>query len=193
MIIRSMLPRFYAPHIVAGLSQVTLPAEEARHLSRVLRLRAGDEVAVFDGRGTEFRAVVEVAVRDAASLRLIEPLPATAAPSVRVVVAQSVLKGSSMDEAIRDAAMMGAEAIEPLLTSHADVRTSFARRTETVERWRRVALAAVKQSRRATLPVISEPRSLDAWLQTASFDQRLLFVEPACSVTARPMNALLKM
>jgi len=186
-----MLPRFYAPHIDAGLSAVTLPPDEARHLTRVLRLGVGAEVAVFDGRGAEFRAVVEVAVRDTASLRVLEPLPVTAAPSIAVVVGQSVLKGGSMDDAIRDATMMGAEAIDPLLTANADVKTSVARRTETLERWRRIALASVKQSRRATLPVISEPRNLAAWLPAASsFDLKLLFIEPQAGTAAQPMHSL---
>jgi 16S rRNA (uracil1498-N3)-methyltransferase len=186
-----MLPRFYAPHIDAGLAIVTLPADEARHLTRVLRLGAGDEVAVFDGRGAEYRAVVEVAVRDTVSLRVVAPLPVTPAPSISVVVVQSVLKGSSMDDAIRDATMMGAEAIDPVLAAHADVKTSFARRAETIERWRRVALASVKQSRRATLPVISEPRSLDAWLPASSSDMKLLFVEPSSEVSGATMHSLL--
>jgi len=186
-----MLPRFYAPHIDAGLSAVTLPPDEARHLTRVLRLGVGAEVAVFDGRGSEFRAVVEVAVRDTASLRVLEPLPVTPAPSIAVVVGQSVLKGGSMDDAIRDATMMGAEAIDPLLTANADVKTSVARRTETLERWRRIALASVKQSRRATLPVISEPRNLAAWLPAASsFDLKLLFIEPQAGTAAQPMHSL---
>ena len=187
-----MLPRFYAPHIDAALSAVTLPADEARHLTRVLRLGVGAEVAVFDGRGSEFRAVVEVAVRDTASLRVLEPLPVTPAPAIAVVVAQSVLKGGSMDDAIRDATMMGAEAIDPLLTANADVKTSVARRAETLERWRRIALASVKQSRRATLPVISEPRSLAAWLPAASsFDLKLLFVEPQAGIAGQPMHSLM--
>ncbi|MEO5897641.1 MAG: RsmE family RNA methyltransferase [Vicinamibacterales bacterium] len=187
-----MLPRFYAPHIDAGLAVVTLPADEARHLTRVLRLGAGDEVAVFDGRGSEFRAVVEVAVRETASLRLLEPLPVTPALSVSAVVAQAMLKGSSMDDAMRDATMMGADAIDPLLTAHSDVKASFARRTETLERWRRVALASVKQSRRATLPVISEPRTLEAWLDGSRFDLKLLFVEPSAACQPQPLRSLLE-
>src|SRR5688572_16178803 len=102
-----MLPRFYAPDLDPERASVTLPADEARHLTRVLRLGAGAEVSVFDGRGLEFRAVVEVAVRDTVSLRLLEPLPAPASPPVQMIVVQAVLKGSSMDDAVRDATMMG--------------------------------------------------------------------------------------
>ncbi|HJR61868.1 MAG TPA: RsmE family RNA methyltransferase [Vicinamibacterales bacterium] len=185
-----MLPRFYAPDLDRELASVTLPADEARHLTRVLRLGAGDEAVVFDGRGVVFRAVVEAAVRDTASLRLIEPVPAPASPAVQMVVVQAVLKGSSMDDAIRDATMMGAVAIEPVLTAHADVKASFVRRPETVERWRRVALAAVKQSRRPTLPVIEEPRTFEAWLAAPSGEMKLLFVEPSARCAPQTLKMI---
>ena len=187
-----MRPRFYAPDLDREQSLVTLPAGEARHLTRVLRLGAGDEVAVFDGRGAEFRAVVEVAVRDTASLRLLELLPALPSLPVQIVVAQAVLKGSSMDDAVRDATMMGAEAIEPLLTEHTDVKASVARRPESLERWQRVALAAVKQSRRVTLPPIREPRSFDEWISEPFGEMRLIFVEPAADCARQGLKSLLE-
>ena len=155
-----MPPRFYAPDLDPGLASVKLSPEESRHLTRVLRLGAGAEVSVFDGRGREFRGEVEVAVRETVSVRLLERLPSPPTPPVQTVVVQAVLKGSSMDDAIRDATMMGAEAIEPVRTAHTDVKASFVRRPETLERWGRVALAAVKQSRRATLPVVPYARKM---------------------------------
>src|SRR5436190_654799 len=66
-----MLPRFLAA-IDAGAGTARLPEDEARHLSQVLRLHVGDEIAVFDGRGREFRARVEEIARDGASVRLGE-------------------------------------------------------------------------------------------------------------------------
>ena len=187
-----MLPRFYAPDLDADRPLVTLPADEARHLTRVLRLGAGDDVSVFDGRGAEFRAVVEVAVRDTVSLRLLEPLAAPASLPVQIVVAQAVLKGSSMDDAVRDAAMMGAEAIEPLLTEHTDVKPSVAQRPQARDRWHRVALAAVKQSRRVTLPVIREPRTFAAWIAEPAGGMRLIFVEPSAAGVRQGLKALLE-
>lgn len=187
-----MLPRFYAPELDRDRASVLLPPDEARHLTRVLRLGAGDEVAVFDGRGTAFRAVVEAAVRDTASLRLLEPLPVPPAPAVPIVVAQAVLKGGGMDDAIRDATMMGAEAIEPLLTAHTDVKPSFARRPETLERWTRVALASAKQSQRARLPAIGEPRAFEEWIGRPRAGLTLIFVEPASASAPVAMRALLE-
>lgn len=186
-----VLPRFYAPDLDGRRETVTLPIEEARHLTRVLRLRAGDEVAVFDGRGAEFRAAIEAAARDTATLRVLEPLPAAASLPMRIVVAQSVLKGRSMDDAVRDATMMGAAAIQPVLSEHVDVKLTIATKAAAIERWKRVALAAVKQSRRATLPEIDVPRPLDEWLDGTATDMCLIFVEPSAPSPARSIKSLL--
>jgi len=187
-----MLPRFYAPDLDRERAVVTLPADEARHLTRVLRMAAGDEVSVFDGRGLEFRAVVEVAVRDTVSLRLLESLAAPASLPVQIVVAQAVLKGGSMDDAVRDATMMGAEAIEPILTERTDVKVSVARRAGNVDRWQRVALAAVKQSRRVTVPAIREPRMFGDWIAEPSGWMRLIFVEPSAPFAQQGLKSLLE-
>lgn len=186
-----MLPRFFAPDLDPDLGSVMLPPEEARHLTRVLRLGAGADVAVFDGRGVEFRAVVEAAVRETASVRLVERLPSPPAPAVRITVVQAVLKGDHMDAAVRDATMMGAAVIAPVLSAHGDVKPSFARRPETLERWRRVALASVKQCRRATLPEIPATQALDEWLTAPAEEMRLMFVEPSAGAPVRSVQTLL--
>ncbi len=112
-------------------------------------------------------------------------------PKVPVVVVQAVLKGSSMDDAVRDATMMGAAAIAPVLTAHTDVKAAFVQRPATVERWRRVALAAVKQSRRATLPEVEAAQPLDAWLAAPrAAGVSLLFVEPSADCEPRPVGWL---
>jgi 16S rRNA (uracil1498-N3)-methyltransferase len=186
-----MLPRFYAPDLDRAASVVTLPADEARHLTRVLRMKAGDELTVFDGRGAEFRAVVDVAVRETVAVRLVESVPPPAPLPFEITVVQAILKGASMDDAVRDATMMGAAAIHPVLSEHTDVKAAFVKRPETVERWRRVALAAVKQSRRATLAEVHATVSFDAWLRTARQTMTLLFVEPSVNVKARPLKEVM--
>ena len=186
-----MLPRFYAPALDPAAAFVTLPADEARHLTRVLRLASGDAVTVFDGRGREFQAVVDAAVRETVTLRLGDRVAVPASPAVRLIVAQAVLKGDSMDAAVRDATMMGAEAIEPLLTAHIDVKPAFVTRDAAVERWKRVALASVKQCRRATLPRVEAPRAFEEWIQEPSAEMVLMFVEPSAATSARPLRDVL--
>ena len=188
----STLPRFFAPDLDRKHTHVRLPPDEAHHLLNVLRLGAGAEVIVFDGRGAELNARVESTARDAVLLRLLEPLPATPASAVRILLAQSMLKGRSMDDVVRDATMMGVEAITPLLTAHSDVRLADARRPQLVERWQRIALASAKQSRRALLPEIHRPRALDEWLLTPPAGILLLFVEPSAACAPRPLKQILE-
>src|SRR5215207_7625164 len=95
-----MLPRFLADSVDAAGSSARLGADEARHLSQVLRLAVGDEVAVFDGGGREFRARVERIARDGADVRLIEEVAASPEPAVHVTLVQAVLKGEKMDDVV---------------------------------------------------------------------------------------------
>jgi len=172
-----MLPRFYLPTLDTGARSAVLPAEEANHLARVMRLGVGDDLAVFDGRGHEMRARVASASRGKVTVELLERL--TAAPEARVPITlvQAVLKGDRMDDVVRDATMMGVAAIEPIVTARTIGRVPRAEN----DRWVRVSIASAKQCRRATLPSIAIPRPFDEWLAASAHGLRLMLVEPAAA------------
>src|SRR6516164_9180551 len=155
-----MLPRFLGA-IDARSATARLGEDEARHLSQVLRLHPGDEVAVFDGAGREFRARVARVSRDGADLALLDEAAAAAEPAVRLTLGQSVLKGDKMDDVVRDATMMGVTAVEPLITAHT---VAHMKAGAAPERWRRIAIASAKQCRRAVLPSIGVGMGFDDWL-----------------------------
>lgn len=185
-----MLPRFLAADLdpVAGVA--SLSAEEAHHLTNVLRLRFGDEISVFDGDGHEYRARIERVTREGAHLRLLEELTAAPEPVVRLTLAQAVLKGDKMDEVIRDATMMGVSAIEPLITDHTTLRMKALADGRAADRWRRIAVASAKQCRRAVLPAIGSGVELTDWLAQETTASRLMLVEPAATTTGRQLSSL---
>ena len=113
--------RFFAPDLDPGDEAVTLPRDEAEHLTRVLRLGVGDTVSVFDGRGHEFAARV-VARRSAATRACRSSRASIRPPNRRVslTLAQAVLKGDKMDDIVRDAVMLGVAAVQPLVTTRAE-------------------------------------------------------------------------
>src|SRR4029077_2267796 len=112
--------RFFAPSLDPGDEAVTLPREEGEHLTRVLRMGVGDEVAVFDGRGHEFSArVVSVERRDV-RVQLVSRLDPAVEPAVPITLAQAVIKGDKMDDIVRDAVMLGVAAVQPLVTSRTE-------------------------------------------------------------------------
>jgi 16S rRNA (uracil1498-N3)-methyltransferase len=157
-----------------------LPAEEAHHLTRVMRLGIGDDIAVFDGHGGEFHARVLSAVRGRVRIALLEAIAPAPEARVPLTLVHAVLKGDKMDAVVRDATMMGVSAIEPVITSRTIARSP---RREN-DRWARVAVSSAKQCRRAIVPAIAEPRSFADWLATSAHGMRLLLVEPSAAGTA---------
>jgi 16S rRNA (uracil1498-N3)-methyltransferase len=182
-----MLPRFLAETIDADAGTARLSEDECRHLSQVLRLDIGDEVAVFDGAGREFRARVQRIARDGAEVRLIEQVQPGPEPSVRLTLGQAVLKGEKMDDVVRDATMMGVAAIEPLVTEHTAAHMKPGRAPE---RWRRIAIASAKQCRRAVVPAIGAGLVLESWLAQDTSPIKVILVEPSASVEGHPLSTI---
>ena len=167
-----MPPRFFAPALTGLDAPVPLPDGEAAHLTRVLRLGAGDTVAVFDGRGMEYLARVERAGRAGAVVRPYERVASDREPAVALTVAPALLKGRRFDDVVRDATMVGATAVQPLTTA----RTVPPPRD--AGRWSRVAVASAKQCRRAFVPEVRPPRTLEWLIGRDRSAVRLLLAEP---------------
>lgn len=181
--------RFFAPALDPGDETVALPRDEAEHLTRVLRLGVGDTVAVFDGRGREFVARVASALRRDVRVQLLSRVEAAAEPSVALTLVQAVLKGDKMDDVVRDAVMLGAAAIQPIVTKRTEVTVAALMKGARVDRWRRVAIASVKQSRRATVPDVRTPLTLETYLEEPAPALRIMLVEPGASADAEPLSA----
>lgn len=182
--------RFFAPDLDPGDELVDLPGDEAEHLTRVLRLGAGDVVSVFNGRGREYLGKVVTAARRAARVQVLSPLDAARESSIDVTLVQAVLKGDRMDEVVRDAVMLGVGAIQPIVTRRAETTVAALLRGARVDRWRRVALASVKQSGRAVLPDIRSPLTLESWLNEPLPEASLMFVEPNAGESVEPLTVL---
>jgi 16S rRNA (uracil1498-N3)-methyltransferase len=182
--------RFFAPSMDAGDEIVTLPRDEAEHLTRVLRLDVGDTVSVFDGRGHEFLARVASALRRDVRVQLLSRAEPAAEPAVALTLAQAVLKGDKMDEVIRDAVMLGVAAIQPIVTKRTETTVAALLKGARPDRWRRVALASVKQSRRAVVPEIRMPLTLETLLDEPPAALRLMLVEPSAAAGVEPVSVL---
>ena len=182
--------RFFAPGLDPGDEAVDLPREEAEHLTRVLRLGAGDTVSVFDGRGRECLARIVTAARTRARVQILSRVEPAAEPAVDVTLAQAVLKGEKMDDVIRDAVMLGVKAIQPIVTVRSEVTVAALMRGARLDRWRRVALASVKQSRRAVVPEIRLPLTLETLLGDPPPALSIMLVEPSAADDADRLSSL---
>jgi 16S rRNA (uracil1498-N3)-methyltransferase len=179
-----MHSRFYTPALERGDAVAMLPIDEGRHLTRVLRLRVGAPVRVFNGRGLECDGRVAAVERDHVRIAIDGEAAAAPEPATRITLAQSVLKGDGMDGVIRDAVMLGVAAIVPLLSAHVEGDRRSRAAGLRVSRWERVAVASAKQCGRAVVPAIAAPMSLSAALSSIAADRRLALVEPASGIPA---------
>ena len=179
-----MPPRFYAPALAGPDEPLELPGDEARHLTRVLRLGDGDTVSVFDGRGVEYLARVEHAMPGRVVVRPYRSVAPPPEPAVALTVAQALLKGRRFDDVVRDVTMVGAVAIQPLLTARTEARV------RDTDRWVRVAVASAKQCRRAVVPEVRAPGSLRSLLADDGSHLRLLLVEPGTAMATGAVQRL---
>ncbi len=152
-----------------------LEGEEHHHLSRVLRARPGDGVWLIDEAGNSFRAeVIEVGRRQTRLLVLDQEEPS--APKIRFILAQALLKSKKMDLVIQKATELGVQTVIPVVTSRS-VPKLEGRENAKVERWRKIAREAAKQSRRTDIPLILAPQPFSDFLEPRDEPKKLLLCE----------------
>lgn len=179
------LPRFHCSPIDPrpGATAV-LTDGEARHARQILRMRTGDRAELFDGAGIE--VVAEVVGPDGQTLllRVLETRTGSVELPIRIVIAPAVLKAEAMDALVRDATMLGALAIAPVITARTVVPARAGHAASVVERWGRIALASAKQCGRSILPAIESARPLDDALRDSAWTPatRLILCEPATAI-----------
>jgi 16S rRNA (uracil1498-N3)-methyltransferase len=156
------LPFFHSPRPAAPGDTVRLGDEEARHGGRSLRLKSGDLVILADGEGGLAEARVGAARPGRLELTVLSrrQVPRPRGPEIRLAAA--VVRGPRFDLLVEKATELGADVLVPLLTRHGEVRPGG---VEKPERWRRLAISALKQSRRAWLPRIEPVTTLEAFLE----------------------------
>jgi 16S rRNA (uracil1498-N3)-methyltransferase len=148
-------PHFFVEPDEIDAGTAVLRGAEARHLAVVLRARPGDPVSLADGRRL-CQAQLTVARDDQARLRvtMVRDIPPS---SPRLGVVHALPKGRKLDEVVQRLTELGVDRIAPVHSARSQFRLSDAQAVKAVARWRAVALAAAKQSRRARLPQIDQP------------------------------------
>lgn len=179
-----MIARFYCPDTAVRLAPgrtVILPDEVAHHAVKVLRLRAGDAVALFDGTGGEYQAVI-VESGSGPGRRLLARLDAwheveREAP-LHVTLIQALPGGDKMDLVIQKAVELGVAAIQPVQARRSVVRLGGERAAKRMVHWRQVAVAACEQSGRNRLPEVRELLDLPDYLAGAPAAPLRLLLSP---------------
>ncbi len=155
--------RLYVEGSYGSGTGIELSVERARYLYRVLRLRAGDAISVFDGAGNEFEATIAAIGKAGATLRIGESSAPVGESWLDVHLVQGISRGERMDFVVQKATELGVDRISPVLTENGVVRLDAARAAKRREHWQKVAAGACEQCGRARLPHVDLPTPLKYW------------------------------
>jgi len=177
------MPRFYCPPPLPNQGSFNLPPDAAHHASRVLRLREGTAVQLFDGLGMECHGVITDLSGKQVVISAIQPVDADRESPLPILLAQAMSSSEKMDWVIQKATELGVTEIQPLDTERSVARLSAERAEKRLAHWQQVAIAACEQCGRNVLPVIHPPLNIMLWLKTmrASTDTKLIFLPQGAS------------
>ncbi|WP_319523709.1 16S rRNA (uracil(1498)-N(3))-methyltransferase [uncultured Desulfosarcina sp.] len=189
--IHTSLRRFFIPPEIVDTACPEITGSEAGHICRVLRLSAGDEVELFDGTGSGYRAQIVSANPDQVRLSIVETYTLTTESPVRVTLALGFLKENKMDDLIRPLTELGIHCLQPFYAARSVSRPKAKGLEKRLDRWQKKALEAVKQCRRARIPTIEPADSLTDVLKASdSFDLKIFFWEGEPLAVKLPEQAL---
>jgi 16S rRNA (uracil1498-N3)-methyltransferase len=149
--------RFYAGPDAISESTIVLDEDESYHLQRVLRLKEGAVVYVFDGLGAEYECIVLGPREQGAVLSINARMQPPVESPLKVTLAQALAKGEKFDLIIQKAAELGATRFVPLITRYVERSAQRFQARTRLQRWRRISLSAVKQCGRTRLMEIVGP------------------------------------
>jgi len=174
-----------------------LDADRSRYLTRVLRLRGGDSLLVFNGGGDEFSATMLNAGKNSATLRIDEQTVAQTESKLRVHLVQAVSRGERMDFVVQKATELGVKRITPVLTEYGVVKLDSGRAEKRRDHWQKVAASACEQCGRVRLPLVEAPVTLKEWFGNAPahVDAQLILkpgaAMPLAAISAPPTKVCL--
>jgi 16S rRNA (uracil1498-N3)-methyltransferase len=160
-----MTPRLLLTGPLAADAIHDVAAEQSHYLLRVLRLREGDALEVFDGDGARHAASIVRVDGQRCTLKLGPRQPSATESPLRITLAQCLSSAEKMDWTIEKAVELGAAGIVPLQSQRSVVRLDAERARRRAEHWQRLIAAACMQCGRDRLPVLAAVEPLPQWLR----------------------------
>jgi len=164
------MARFYVPHPHIENGMLRVEGNEVRHIRRVLRLKAGDEIIVFNGSAKEYEGTIVEEGPSSVVIRIQNISPSEKESHLEITLAQSLLKGEKMDYLIQKATELGVKEVIPFFSSRSIPLLEKSKGLKRLHRWERIAIEASKQCGRGVVPKIEPLKDYSEMLQASSPD-----------------------
>ena len=179
---------FFIEHAKSTGSTFMITGSDARHIKTVLRLKSGDKIGLFDGKGFEYEAEIVDLSTGRVTVSVIRRFPSAAESPVQITVAQGFLKEKKMDGLVRQLSELGIIKWNPFIAERSVPRPDKKQLSARTKRWEKISKEAIKQCKRGCIMEIGDTVSFEEILnisQTA--DLKIAFWEDEL----QPLNAKL--
>jgi 16S rRNA (uracil1498-N3)-methyltransferase len=156
--------RFYCPSKLASGAIIGLPQNAAHHVVRVLRMKAGDALTLFNGDGNNYAGEILRINKDEVAVKIAEATAVENESPLHVTLAQAISGGDRMDFTLQKAVELGVTRIQPIAAERSVVKLSGERTQRRREHWQNIVIAACEQCGRATVPEVLPALPLADWL-----------------------------
>lgn len=172
------IPRLYIPEVAASGGIVTVTGQTAHHVIKVLRLRPGSAIRLFNGHGAEWDAVLLESNRSEIRLEVCSPVEAIAASSLSITLAQGIARNDRMDFILQKSVELGVSSIQPLWMQRCQSRLRNERLEKRMQHWRGVIINACEQCGRSTLAELYNPENYTGWISKQNPSALGLMLQP---------------
>ena len=152
--------RIHVPGPLAAGTDIALPAQAGEHLTRVLRLEAGAQFILFDGKGGEYPATLGARDGKRVSARVLSHHAIERESPLDVTLLQGIARSERMDLIVQKATELGVTRIVPVLTERSVVRVDAKQRERKHEHWHAITISACEQCGRNRVPDVALPHAL---------------------------------
>jgi len=154
------LTRVHVTEDLRAGKRIAVEGAAANHITRVLRLRAGEPLTLFNGNGAEYAATILELHRDAVVVEVGQEQAVSRESALPLTLAQGISRGERMDWILQKATELGGSRIVPLFTERSVVRLDAKQSERKLQHWRAIAIAACEQCGRNSVPEIAQPTGL---------------------------------
>ena len=185
-------PRIFVDVRLGPGAQFALAPDAAQHVGKALRLKTGDSITVFDGRGGEYEAVILRMDKEHVDVKTGAFRDADREAPVAVGLVQGLPEADKMDWIIQKSVELGVAWIQPIVCDRSVVRLSADRAARREAHWRRVAVAACEQSGRNRVPEVRPTLGFQSWIALPSEAARWMLEPraPALATRAAPATPI---
>ena len=173
----SSITRIFTNENLVLNQELELDAATSSHILKVLRLKVGEQIILFNGAGGEFLSNISSATKKTASVTPIEHFDNNTSSSLNITLCQSLAKGDRVDFAVQKSTELGIQSIQLLHSERCQFGLKGERADKKIKHWQKIAISACEQSGRDTVPTVLMPLKLDEFFDHIESDALCIIMD----------------